>query len=51
MIFKERSPSCGLREIYNGKFSNELIKGSGVTTALLKRYDIAITSDEEIENS
>ena len=50
VIFKERSPSCGLRKIYNGKFSNQLIKGSGVTTALLKRFGIAIISDEEIKN-
>jgi uncharacterized protein YbbK (DUF523 family) len=48
VIFKERSPSCGLREIYNGKFINKLIKGSGVTTALLKRHGITIKSDEEI---
>lgn len=47
-ILKERSPSCGIRKIYDGTFSNRLIDGSGVTTALLKKYKIEVKSNEEI---
>lgn len=38
-IFKSRSPSCGCGEIY---YDGKLIKGDGVTTALLKRKGIEI---------
>jgi len=45
-IGKARSPSCGYGEIYDGSFSNKLIKGNGVTAALLKRNGIKITTEE-----
>lgn len=35
-ILKSNSPSCGVGRIYNGTFGKMLIKGDGVTTALLK---------------
>jgi len=41
-IFARRSPSCGCGEIYDGTFSRRLIKGDGVTTALLKEYNIRV---------
>ena len=37
---KSRSPSCGVSMIYDGSFKGKLIKGSGVTAALLKRQGI-----------
>lgn len=44
-ILKERSPSCGVREVYiNGK----RVEGMGVTAALFNRESIIIISDEEI---
>lgn len=36
IILKENSPSCGSCFIHSGKFDGGLIKGSGVTAALLK---------------
>jgi uncharacterized protein YbbK (DUF523 family) len=45
-IGKARSPSCGYGEIYDGSFSNKLIKGNGVTAALLERNGIKITTEE-----
>ncbi|MGM9946940.1 DUF523 domain-containing protein [Floccifex sp.] len=30
LILQSRSPSCGVLEIYDGSFSNKLIKGQGV---------------------
>ena len=39
-ILKSRSPSCGVGKIYDGSFRGKLIKGDGVTTALLKKNGI-----------
>lgn len=44
-ILKARSPSCGCGEIYDGTFSGKLIKGNGVTTALLKRNKIKVYTE------
>ncbi len=41
-ILKKKSPSCGLDEIYDGTFSNNLTKGNGVTTDLLLKNDIEV---------
>ena len=35
VILQSRSPSCGVREIYDGSFSGKRIPGQGVTAALL----------------
>jgi uncharacterized protein YbbK (DUF523 family) len=44
-ILKQRSPSCGSRTIYrNGK----LVKGSGVTAALLRENGIKVLSEEDL---
>ncbi len=47
-IFKQRSPSCGVGKIYDGSFSNAIIKGDGVTTALLKAHQIEVISEEDL---
>lgn len=47
-ILKERSPSCGVHEIYDGSFSHKVIPGMGVTAALLKRKGITVYSEDEI---
>lgn len=47
-ILKQRSPSCGSGQIYDGTFSKNLIKGDGVTTALLKKNGINVISEEEL---
>jgi len=47
-ILKQRSPSCGCGEIYDGTFSGKIIKGNGVTAALLKRNGIKVISEEEL---
>jgi uncharacterized protein YbbK (DUF523 family) len=44
VILKARSPSCGCGLIYDGTFSGTLTSGDGVTTALLKRHGITVTS-------
>lgn len=46
-LFKERSPSCGVNEIYDGSFTGKIISGSGITTKLLKKHGITVLSEEE----
>lgn len=45
-ILKEKSPSCGSCAIYDGTFSKSKKAGVGVTTALLRRHGIRVTSEE-----
>lgn len=47
VILKEYSPSCGSAMIYNGNFNHTKISGIGVTTALLKRNNIEVISEED----
>jgi len=48
VVLKENSPSCGSAEIYNGEFNGTKIVGEGVTTALLRRNNIVVLSEENI---
>lgn len=47
-ILKQRSPSCGSGQIYDKTFSRKIIKGDGVTAALLKRNGIKVISEEDL---
>ena len=47
-VLKQRSPSCGVGQIYNGTFSKIVTKGDGITTALLKRNGISVISEEDL---
>ena len=49
-ILKERSPSCGVHEIYDGTFSHQKIAGMGVTASYLKEKGIAIYNEDEIDS-
>lgn len=48
-ILKEKSPSCGVRHIYNGQFDSTLIPGSGVTAAILQQHNIKVFSENETD--
>ena len=48
-ILKERSPSCGVHQIYDGSFSGKVINGMGVTAKLLKENGIKVYSEDEID--
>ena len=48
-VLKERSPSCGNGQIYDGNFRGVLIVGDGVTTELLKQHGIRILGESETE--
>lgn len=47
-LLKERSPSCGCGQIYDGSFSKKLIDGDGVTAALLRQHGIAVFGESRL---
>ncbi len=49
-ILKQRSPSCGNGQIYDGTFSKKVIKGDGITARLLKKNGIKVLSEEDLQN-
>lgn len=49
-VLKERSPSCGSGEIYDGCFTGTLISGDGVTAELLKSNGIPVCGESGIED-
>ncbi|MBU1006974.1 MAG: DUF523 domain-containing protein [Candidatus Omnitrophica bacterium] len=44
VILKSKSPSCGVDYIYDGSFNRKLVKGNGVTTALLIKEGVQCLS-------
>jgi len=50
-ILKQRSPSCGSREIYDGAFADRRIPGEGVTAALLRRNGIAVFDEMQLQRA
>ena len=46
-ILKERSPSCGKSQVYDGSHTGVVIGGMGITAALLKRNGIQVFSEED----
>lgn len=47
-ILKQRSPSCGTQEIYDGSFSGAKLAGQGVAASLLAQHGIKLYSEEEL---
>lgn len=47
-ILQSRSPSCGVKEIYDGSFSGKKIKGQGVFARLLAAHDIKVLDAENV---
>lgn len=48
-VLKERSPSCGRGEIYDGTFTGTRVPGDGVTAELLTAHGIAVYGESQIE--
>lgn len=48
-VLKERSPSCGSGEIYDGSFTGTRTAGDGVTAELLKAHGIAVFGEGEAQ--
>ena len=47
-ILQSRSPSCGVRQIYDGSFTGKLIPGQGVFAQLLEKSGFRVMDCEEI---
>lgn len=47
-VLKERSPSCGHGEIYDGTFTGALTTGDGVTAELLRENGIAVCGESDL---
>ena len=47
-LMKERSPSCGAGEIYDGTFTHARIPGDGTASELLKARGIAVFGESRI---
>lgn len=47
VVLQPRSPSCGVRNVYDGTFSGKLIRGRGVFTNLLKENGFIVMDAEE----
>jgi uncharacterized protein YbbK (DUF523 family) len=45
VVFKSRSPSCGVSQVYDGTFSGSLIAGSGVAAQLLLQSGFALLDE------
>lgn len=47
-ILKERSPSCGTRNIYDGSFTGTLTDGNGIASDFLQKNGILVIGESEI---
>ncbi|MCR5320868.1 MAG: DUF523 domain-containing protein, partial [Lachnospiraceae bacterium] len=47
-ILQSRSPSCGVKQIYDGSFSGRLIDGMGVFAELLLKNGIKVMDLEDL---
>lgn len=47
-VLKQGSPSCGCGHIYDGTFSGKIVKGDGITAALLKKHGITVITEEDL---
>lgn len=48
-VLQSRSPSCGVKQIYDGTFSGRLIDGAGVFASLLMENGFRVLDAEEID--
>ena len=47
-VLKERSPSCGSGEIYDGSFTGRLVSGDGLTAAALKNLGVRVVGESSL---
>lgn len=46
-ILKERSPSCGVHAVYNGRFEGILVPGEGLTARLFREAGISLYCEDD----
>ncbi len=47
-LLKSKSPSCGVREIYDGNFNGTVVAGQGLTANMLIQQNIRIYDEHQI---
>jgi uncharacterized protein YbbK (DUF523 family) len=47
-ILQPRSPSCGVKQVYDGSFSHTLVPGMGVFAAALKKRGIRVIEPSDL---
>ena len=47
-VLKSRSPTCGVKQVYDGTFSGVLVDGSGTLAQALKEVGIRVIDAEDI---
>lgn len=47
-ILKSKSPSCGVGLVYDGTFSGNLVKGTGVTAKILLENDVDVITENDL---
>ena len=50
VILQPRSPSCGIKQIYDGSFSGKLVEGKGVFARLLAENGIRTVDPDDLEH-
>lgn len=50
-VLKARSPTCGVRQVYDGTFSGKLVDGAGVLAQALKNAGYIVIDNEELEET
>nr|WP_315063302.1 DUF523 domain-containing protein [uncultured Campylobacter sp.] len=47
-VLKERSPSCGSGEVYDGSFTGRVVSGDGITAAALKKLGVRVVGESAL---
>jgi purine nucleoside phosphorylase len=47
-VLKERSPSCGSGEIYDGSFTGRIVSSDGLTAAALKKLGVRVVGESAL---
>ena len=47
VILKSRSPTCGVKQVYDGTFSGKLVDGMGVLAAALREKGYKVVDSED----
>lgn len=50
-IMKDRSPSCGSSNIYDGTFTGKIIHGEGMAVELLRNAGISVFSEKDLKEA
>lgn len=48
-VLKANSPSCGNKQVYDGRFRGKLISGKGIAAEMLEQQGIVVLNENEIE--